>query len=80
MSAFNLKPDQAPVQRYYQQLDEYARAGAEHEGAVRTAFRDLLTHGGRQKGWTLVPEKYLRERGVYPDGTFVDHFDLRKGF
>ena len=80
MSKLNLKPSHQAVQDYYDQLQAYANVGAEHEGAVRTAFRDLLNHGGQQMGWTLVPEKTLRERNIRPDGVLVDHFDLRKGF
>lgn len=80
MSKVNLKPSHQAVQDYYDQLQAYADVGAEHEGAVRTAFRDLLNHGGKQMGWTLVPEKTLRENGLRPDGVLVDHFDLRKGF
>ena len=42
MSNLNLKPSHQAVQDYYDQLQTYADVGAEHEGAVRTAFRDLL--------------------------------------
>ena len=80
MSTLTLDPSHDAVQDYYAQLQAYATAEATHEGAVRTAFRDLLQYGSAQTGWTLVPEKTLRERGIRPDGTFVDHFDLRKSF
>ncbi|RKU38088.1 hypothetical protein C6496_08010 [Candidatus Poribacteria bacterium] len=44
MPALNIKPTHKPVKNYYTELKAYAKIGAEHEGAVRTAFQNLLQH------------------------------------
>lgn len=44
MPTLNIKPTHKPIKNYYIELEEYAKVGAEHEGAVRTASQNLLQH------------------------------------
>ena len=82
MPTINIKPTHKPIKNYYAELEAYAKIGAEHEGAVRTAFQTLLQHYCRQGGLILVCEKtrYTKEnRRIQLDGEIVDAFDLPHG-
>ena len=59
-----VKPTQKPVKSYYEALAKYADQKVDHEGAVRSAFQNLLDDVGRRFGWTLVPELSARLRGI----------------
>ena len=79
----NIKPTHKPIKNYYAELEEYDSVGAEHEGAVRTAFQNLLQHYCRQADLILVCEKthYTPEkRRITPDGEVVDTFGLPYGY
>jgi len=78
----NIKPPHKPIKNYYTELAEYAKVGAEHEGAVRTAFQNLLQHYCRQADLILVCEKTRytpQKRRIRIDGEVVDAFDLPHG-
>ncbi len=78
----NIKPTHKPVKNYYAELEAYTKIGAEHEGAVRTAFQTLLQHYCRQADLILVCEKtrYTKtNRRIQLDGEVVDAFDLPHG-
>lgn len=78
----NLKPNHAPVKRYYEALKNFRELGAEHEGAVRDAFQDLLKKCCSQFGWTLVPESSLRVKNshrVVVDGELKDQYGISRG-
>ena len=82
MHTLNLKPTHKPVRQYYEALGAYAELGVKHEGAVKTAFHDLLAHCGRQFRWTLVPEwKFKTREGANrsADGALVDLYNLVLG-
>ena len=82
MSALNIKPTHKPIKTYYAELKAYTKIGIEHEGAVRTAFQNLLQHYCRQADLVLVCEKtrYTPEkRRIRIDGEVVDAFDLPHG-
>ena len=82
MPTLNIKPTHKSIKNYYTELKEYAKVGAEHEGAVRTAFQNLLQHYSRQANLILVCEKtrYTRKkRRIQIDGEIVDTFDLPHG-
>ena len=82
MPTLNIKPTHKPIKNYYAELKEYEKVGAEHEGAVRTAFQNLLQHYCRQADLILVCEKtrYTPEkRRIQIDGEVVDAFDLPHG-
>ena len=79
----NIRPTHKPIKNYYAELEEYDSVGAEHEGAVRTAFQNLLQHYCRQADLILVCEKthYTPEnRRITPDGEVVDPFGLPYGY
>ena len=83
MPHLNIKPIHKPIKQYYAELQEYDSIGAEHEGAVRTAFQNLLQHYCRQADLILVCEKthYTPEkRRITPDGEVVDTFGLPYGY
>ena len=82
MPTLNIKSTHKPIKNYYTELKTYATIGAEHEGAVRTAFQNLLQHYCRQQNLILVCEKtrYTRDkRRIRIDGEIVDAFDLPHG-
>ena len=78
----SIKSTHKPIRNYYTELAEYAKVGAEHEGAVRTAFQNLLQHYCRHADLILVCEKtrYTKtNRRIQLDGEVVDAFDLPHG-
>jgi predicted helicase len=82
MPTLNIKPTHKPIKNYYTELEAYTKIGAEHEGAVRTAFQTLLQHYCRQADLLLVCEKtrYTKtNRRIQLDGEVVDAFDLPHG-
>ena len=83
MPPLNIKPSHKPIKNYYAELQEYDSIGAKHEGAVRTAFQNLLQHYSRQADLILVCEKthYTPEqKRITPDGEIVDTFGLPYGY
>ena len=83
MPNLNIKPTHKPIKTYYAELQEYDSIGVEHEGAVRTAFQNLLQHYCRQASLTLVCERphYTTEnKRIRPDGEVVDTFGLPYGY
>ncbi|MBN2021561.1 MAG: N-6 DNA methylase [Pirellulales bacterium] len=80
--SFAIKPAHKAVKEYYAALEAYGRQDVEHEGAVRSAFQNLLDQCGRKVGWTLIPEQPLEVKGqaVRPDGTFQDDYYMKRGF
>ena len=82
MPILNIKPTHKSIKNYYSELEAYTKIGAEHEGAVRTAFQTLLQHYCRQADLILVCEKtrYTKaNRRIQLDGEVVDAFDLPHG-
>lgn len=83
MERLNLKPTHKSVQTYYEALRQFKTIDVSHEGAVRSAFQNLLEHCGRQFGWKLVPEwpiKRDRAHSLRVDGALVDEYRLTHGF
>ena len=66
------------IRDYYAALDAYAEQGVTHEGALRSAFQNLLAETGRRAGWTLIPD--LTIGSIRPDGTFRDEYFLNRGY
>ena len=82
MPTLNIRPTHKPIKNYYAELEAYTKIGAEHEGAVRTAFQTLLQHYCRQADLILVCEKTRwtkTNRRIQLDGEVVDAFDLPHG-
>ncbi|HEX5441703.1 MAG TPA: hypothetical protein VFW76_12515, partial [Ktedonobacterales bacterium] len=66
------------LERYEQDLADYAERHVSHEGAVRTAFQNLLDDC-KPDGWKLIHEERYGG-GVIPDGTMHDENQLRRGY
>ncbi len=81
-SASKVKPTHKPVKSYYAALATYADQSVEHEGALRSAFQNLLSETGRRVHWALIPELSLDANGhqIRPDGTFRDEFTIERGY
>src|SRR4051812_18499426 len=56
----NLKPNHKAVNAYYTALAKFEKLGVKHEGAVASAFEDLLDHCARQTGRALIPKYILK--------------------
>ncbi|MGI8925317.1 MAG: type ISP restriction/modification enzyme [Tepidiformaceae bacterium] len=76
-----VKPNHKPVAAYYEELRRYAGERVEHEGALRSAFQNLLASTA-PRGWILIPElgSKVERRTVYPDGTLRDGNSLPRGY
>ena len=72
------KPKSKDLTDYYAALEAYEKQGVTHEGALRSAFQNLLAETGRRTGWTLIPE--LASGSIRPDGTFRDEYFLNRGY
>src|SRR5438105_739837 len=82
--SLDLKPSHASVKDYYDTLHQFGQLYIDHEGAVRSAFQDLLAKCGRKAKppLTLVPQ-YRIERArssVIVDGALVDLYHLPHGY
>jgi predicted helicase len=83
MFSLSLKPAHKPIKIYYEVLAEYGQKGVTHEGAVQTAFHDLLVSCGRQLEWTLIPQYAIKRQKKQPirlDGALVDGYNLPRAY
>jgi hypothetical protein len=82
MAITQIKPSHKAIQAYYLELQGYDAQGVSHEGAVSSAFQNLLAATGQEKKWTLIPQFTLKIGGknVRPDGTFRDEWHLPRGY
>jgi len=82
MAFTQIKPTHKAILAYYSELKGYGDQGISHEGAVSTAFQNLLAATGNEKKWTLIPQFSLKIGGktVRPDGTFRDEWHLPRGY
>ncbi len=83
MRTLELKATHKPVVTYYDNLATFEKLGVTHEGAVRSAFQELLEHSARQFDWKLVPEHRLKAKGgsqVQVDGGLLDMYGLPHGY
>jgi hypothetical protein len=64
--------EQAASLQYYSLLDAYRRQRVKHEGAVSTAFENLLTTLAKQRGWVFIPLLAVTGKRLVPDGTIRD--------
>ena len=75
----NIKPTHKPIITYYAELRQYTKLGAQHEGAVRVAFQNLLQHYATLRGLTLICEKTRTTPNgnhIRIDGEIVTDFGL----
>ena len=74
-----IKPTHKPIKNYYAELKQLATLGAQHEGAVRVAFQNLLQHYATLRGLTLICEKTRTTPNgnhIRIDGEIVTDFGL----
>ena len=78
----HIKPTDKSVKAYYATLRAYRDQDVTHEGAVETAFQQLLTETARRRGWMLVPKITVKRGGksIIPDGTVRDEYNLHRGY
>jgi len=76
-----IKPTQKAVKDYYATLKDFEDQGATHEGAVSTAFQNLLANAAKKRKWTLIPFLDDQSEGhrIVPDGTIRDEFYITRG-
>lgn len=77
-----IKPTHKALQSYYAALQAYSDQQVTHEGAVETAFQQLLGETAKSHGWSLVPKLSIKRGGksLIPDGTVRDEFNLHRGY
>ncbi len=82
MPAAAIKPTHKALATYYSALAAYAGQQVTHEGALETAFQQLLNETGRPHGWMLVPKQSIKRgaKTIIPDGTLRDMFGLAHGY
>ena len=74
-----IKPTHKPIKTYYAELNKVTHLGAQHEGAVRVPFQNLLQHYCAQRNLTLVCEKTRNTphgNHIRLDGEIVTDFGL----
>ena len=75
----NIKPTHKPIKNYYAELKQFTKLGAQHEGAVRVAFQNLLQYYCGQRNLTLICEKTRTTPNgnhIRIDGEIVTDFGL----
>jgi hypothetical protein len=83
VATLELKPTHKPIQNYYASLSRFEALGIKHEGAVRSAFHELLDYCGRQFDWKLVPEYRVKAKAgnqIAVDGGLLDNYGLVHGY
>src|SRR2546426_10148623 len=83
MANLSLKPTHKPVKAYYEALEKFGDLGVDHEGALRSAFQDLLGTCARERDWTIVPEweyKRPKQHPIRIDAALIDNFKLPHGY
>jgi len=81
--ASKIKAESAAIREYLAALKRYADHEATHEGALETAFSNLLATTAKPHGWTLIPKKpktVAKKVRIVPDGTMLDVFKLARGY
>jgi hypothetical protein len=74
-NSLELKPTHKAVVAYYEALAKFEKLGVKHEGAVSSAFEDLLEHCAKLTGRVLIPKYSLKRKGakpIIPDAAVVD--------
>ena len=76
-----ISTDHPAVEQYYSLLKDFHNQRVKHEGAVSTAFENLLTHLAKQRGWIFIPLLSLKTgKRLVPDGTIRDANGLPRGY
>jgi predicted helicase len=72
--------DHPAIAQYYGTLAEYQDQRVHHEGAVSTAFENLLTVLSKQRGWVFIPLLAVIGKRIVPDGTIRDGNGLPRAY
>jgi predicted helicase len=75
-----IEADHPAIVLYYATLEEYRSQRVHHEGAVSTAFENLLTTLAKQKGWVFIPLLSVTGKRIVPDGTIRDGNGLPRAY
>jgi predicted helicase len=76
-----ISADHPAAKEYYSLLKDFEGQRVKHEGAVSTAFENLLTHLAKQRGWIFIPLLSLKTgKRLVPDGTIRDGNGLPRGY
>ena len=76
-----ISADHTAVREYYSCLKGFEDQRIKHEGAVSTAFENLLTVLVKQRGWNFIPLLSLKTgKRLVPDGTIRDGNGLPRGY
>lgn len=77
-----IKPADKLIKGYYDVLGGLGQINFNHEGAVRSAFQNVLAGYGKKLHWTLVPEYAMKGRTgrIAVDGALIDEWKQRHGF
>lgn len=76
-----ISADHPAINDYYSLLDKYRTQRVAHEGAVSTAFENLLTQLSAQRGWILIPLLSMKStKRIVPDGTIRDANGLPRAY
>lgn len=73
-------PEHPAIAQYYGSLEEYRDQRVHHEGAVSTAFENLLTTLAKQRGWVFIPLLAVVGKRIVPDGTIRDGNGLPRAY
>lgn len=83
MLQLNVKPGDRLIKGYYEALGRFGHQYADHEGAVRVAFHDVLSGYSKRLDWTLISEYPVpghHARNLRVDGALLDFWKQRRGF
>jgi len=83
MQPLNLKPTHKLVKNYYEVLGQFGQLEIDHEGAVSSAFQNLLAGCGHQFDLTLVREYSFQPSKLHAiriDGAVLNPFKLAHGY
>jgi predicted helicase len=72
--------DHPAIEQYYATLLEYKNQRVLHEGAVSTAFENLLAILAKQRGWVFIPLLAVVGKRIVPDGTIRDGNGLPRAY
>ena len=77
-----IKPADKLIKSYYDVLGGLGQLHFDHEGAVRSAFQNVLAGYSKKLHWTLVPEYRMKGRQgqIAIDGALLDEWKQRHGF
>jgi predicted helicase len=83
MPLLRLEANHKAIRNYYRGLKNLSLLDVTHEGAVRTAFQELLGECARRVGWNLVTEHPLKRPNrpdLHVDGAVVDNWNIPRGY